>query len=233
MKTAFFLLTLIFSTSSFSMTAKDLISKMQKIYNDKSHIEYTCTYELFKGHKSDVVEESYKGFFYRNKSNVYQKIDETEFVYATDFFVQISHSEKMISLSQPQKLINTTVDLDLALKHCSKTEVEEKEGYYAVTLIIKNSSDLPFSVVKMRINKKKYFLERLDVYYSEALDFSQEYNKNDQDRPHLKITFAEPKLNPKTLNYFELDRYFLKNSSGILKLVEKYVGYTLVDNRLN
>ncbi|MNU70463.1 hypothetical protein D3C71_598710 [compost metagenome] len=233
MKAAFFLLTFIFSIPSFSMDAKELIGKMQKNYNDKSHIEYTCTYELFKGHKSDVVEERYKGFFYRNKSNVYQKIDETEFVYATDFFLQISHSEKMMSLSQAQKLINTTVDLDLALKHCSKTELEEKDGYYSITLIIKNNSDLPFSVVKMRIDKKEYFLERLDVYYSEALDFSQEYNKNDQDRPHLKITFDEPKLNPKTLNYFELNRYFSKNSSGILKLTEKYAGYTLVDNRLH
>ena len=233
MKTAFFLLTLIFSIPSFSMNAKELIGKMQKNYNDKSHIEYSCTYELFKGHKSDVVEESYKGFFYRNKANVYQKIDETEFVYSSDFFLQISHSEKMISLGQSQKLVNTTVDLDLALKYCSKTGVEEKEGYYAVTLTIKNTADLPFSVVKMRIDKKHFFLERLDIYYSESIDFSQEYNKNDQERPHLKITFNEPKLNPKGLNYFEFDRYFSKSSSGILKLRENYSGYILVDNRLN
>lgn len=233
MKIAFFLWMLIFSVPCFSMNAKELISKMQKIYNDKAHIEYSCTYELFKGHKSDVVEESYKGFFYRNKSNVYQKIDETEFVYAPEFFLQISHSEKMISLAQPQKMMNTPVDLDLALKFCSKTEVEEKDGYYGITLTIKNDSDLPFSVVKMRIDKKKFFLERLDIYYSETLDFSQEYNKNDPARPHLKIVFSEPKQNPKGLNYFELDRYFSKSSSGILKLTEKYTGYTLIDNRLN
>lgn len=233
MKALFLFLSLFVSTVSFSMNVKELIGKMQKIYNDKSSMEYDCTYELFKDHKSDVVTESYKGFFYRNGSKVYQKIDETEFIYTNDFFLQISNSEKLIALSQPQKLISTPVDLDLALKSCSKTELEEKDGYFAVTLIIKNSSDLPFSVVKMRIDKKKYFLERLDVYYSDMSDFSEEFNKSDQQRPHLKITFTEPKLNPKQANYFELDRYFSKNSSGIMKLTTKYEGYQLIDNRLN
>lgn len=233
MKAGFFLLAILVSSASFSMNVKELIGKMQKIYNDKSHMEYNCTYELFKDHKSELVEESYKGFFYRNNSKLYQKIDETEFIYADDFFIQISNSEKLVAISQPQKLMSTAVDLDLALKNCSKTEVEEKEGYYAVTLIIKNSSDLPFSVVKLRIDKKKYFLERLDIYYSDMSDFSEEYNKKDQQRPHLKIIFNEPKLNPKQQNYFELDHYFSKNSSGIMKLVEKYAGYNLIDNRLN
>jgi hypothetical protein len=233
MKAAIFLSALFISFGASAMSVKELIGKMQKIYNDKSHMEYRCTYELFKDHKSDVVVESYPGFFYREDSKMYQKIDETEFIYAPDFFLQISNSEKLIALSQPQKLINTPVDLDLALKNCSKTEVEEKDGYYAVTLTIKNSSDLPFSVVKMRIDTKKYFMERLDIYYSDMTDFSEDYTKKDQQRPHLKITFTEPKLNPKQQNYFELNRYFSKNSSGIMKPTEKYAGYTLIDNRLN
>ena len=77
------------------------------------------------------------------------------------------------------------------------------------------------------------FLAIVNFPKNVASPFSQEYNKNDQERPHLKITFNEPKLNPKGLNYFEFDRYFSKSSSGILKLRENYSGYILVDNRLN
>ena len=233
MKQLFLLLILLSSNSLFGMSVTELIKKMQQVYSDKSTFEYHCTYELFKGHKSDVVEESYKGYVYRNKSEVYQKIDETEFIYAKDFFLQISNSEKMISLGQPQKLINTNVDLNSALKNCSKTQLEEKDGYYAVTLIIKNSSDLPFSVIKMRIDKKKYYLERLDIYYSDLTDFSDEYNKKDEDKSHLKITFDAPKFNPKQVNYFILDRYITKSNSGILNLTDKYSTYQLLDNRLN
>lgn len=180
-----------------------------------------------------MVEESYKGYVYRDKSEVFQKIDETEFVYATDFFLQISNSEKMISVGRPQKLITTNVDLNVALKNCSKTQLEEKDGYYAITLIIKNSSDLPFSVVKMRIDKKKYYLERLDIYYSDLIDFSNDSNKKDEDKSHLKITFEAPKFNPKEVNYFALNRYITKSNSGILNLVDKYSTYQLIDNRLN
>lgn len=233
MKQLVFLLVLLFSNSLFGMGVTELIQKMQQVYNDKSTFEYHCTYELFKGHKSDLVEESYKGYVYRNKSEVYQKIDETEFVYAADFFLQISNSEKLISLAQPQKLITTNVDLNSALKNCSKTQLEEKDGYYAITLIIKNSSDLPFSVIKMRIDKKKYYLERLDLYYTDLMDFSKENNKKDEDRSHLKITFDSPKFNLKQVNYFVLDRYITKSNSGILSLIDKYSTYHLIDNRLN
>lgn len=233
MKYLFFLLMLVSANSLFGMSVTELIQRMQQVYSDKSTFEYRCTYELFKGHSSDVVEESYKGYVYRDKSEVFQKIDETEFVYATDFFLQISNSEKMISVGRPQKLITTNVDLNVALKNCSKTQLEEKDGYYAITLIIKNSSDLPFSVVKMRIDKKKYYLERLDIYYSDLIDFSNDSNKKDEDKSHLKITFEAPKFNPKEVNYFALNRYITKSNSGILNLVDKYSTYQLIDNRLN
>ena len=96
MKQLFLLLILLSSNSLFGMSVTELIKKMQQVYSDKSTFEYHCTYELFKGHKSDVVEESYKGYVYRNKSEVYQTIDESEFNYAKDFFLQISNSDKMI-----------------------------------------------------------------------------------------------------------------------------------------
>ena len=233
MKHLFFLLILISANSLFGMNVTELIQRMQKIYNNKSTFEYHCNYELFKGHKSDVIEESYKGYVYRNKSEVFQMIDETEFVYAADFFLQISNSEKLISISRPQRLITTNVDLNVALKNCSKTQLEEKEGYYAVTLIIKNSSDLPFSVIKMRIDKKKFYLERLDIYYTDLIDFSKDSNKKDEDKSHLKITFDTPKFNPKEVDYFVLNRYITKSNSGILSLVDKYSTYQLIDNRLN
>ncbi len=233
MKQLFLFLIALSTHSLFGMEVPELIHKMQQVYSDKATFEYHCTYELFKGHKSDEVVESYKGYVYRNKLEVYQKIDETEFVYAKDFFIQISNSEKLISLAQPQKLINTNVDLNLALKNCSKTQLEEKDGYYSVTLVIKNSSDLPFSVIKMRIDKKKYYLERLDIYYSDLIDFSNESNKKEEDRSHLKITFDAPKFNPtKSVNNFTLDKYITRSSSGILSLIDKYSTYQLIDNRI-
>lgn len=230
----FFIAFLFFSSNvSYGITVTELIQKMQQVYNDKSTFEYHCTYELFKGHTSNLVEESYKGYMFRNRSEVYQKIDETEFVYAKDYFLQISHSEKLVALAQPQKLITTNVDLNVALKNCSKTNLEEKDGYFAITLIIKNSSNLPFSVIKMRIDKKKYYLERLDIYYTDLTDFSKEDGKKDEDKSHLKITFDSPKFDPKNQNYFVLEKYITKSNSGILNLTDKYSTYHLIDNRLN
>lgn len=217
----------------FALDAKEVIAKMQKVYNKEAHLEYDCTYELFKGHKSVAVETSYTGYVYRNKTNVYQKIDQTEFVYSSDFFMQIDHEEKAVVLGLAQRSVNLDVDLNTALKECSELEIELKEGYYNITMSIKNTSSLPFSMVKMRINKTKYYLDRLDLYYSSVQDFSEDSNKTDNAQPHLRISFKEPKINPKPKNsYFTLATYFKTENKRLIP-TGTVVGYLLIDNRIN
>jgi len=233
MKSACLFILLFVCQYAVALEAKDVIAKMQKVYNKEAHLEYDCTYELFKGHKSNTVETSYKGFVYRNKTNVYQKIDQTEFVYASDFFLQINHEEKAVVLGLAQRTVNLDVDMNTALKECSKLEMELKDGYYSITMLIKHTSSLPFSVVKLRIDKDKYFLERLDLYYSSVQDFSEDSKTIDEAQPHLRISFKEPKLNPKTKNsYFTLSTYF-KTEDKRLTPVGIITGYELIDNRIN
>lgn len=233
MKGICLLILLFLSQQVFALEAKDVIAKMQKVYNKEAHLEYDCTYELFKGHKSIAVETSYKGFVYRNKTNIYQKIDQTEFVYAPDFFMQINHEEEAVVLGLAQRSVNLDVDMNTALKECSKLEIEIKDGYYSITMVIKNNSSLPFSVVKMRIDKTKYFLEQLDLYYSSAQDFSEDSNTKDEAQPHLRISFKEPKFNPKAKNsIFTLATYFNIENKRLIP-TGTVAGYLLIDNRIN
>jgi len=216
-----------------ALDAKEIIAKMQKVYNKEAHLEYDCTYELFKGHKDATAETTYKGYVYRNKTNVYQKIDQTEFVYASDFFLQINHEEQAAVLALSQRSVNLDVDMNTALKECSNIEMKTEDDYYAITLFIKNTSSLPFSIVKLRVDKKKYYLERLDLYYSAEQDFSEDAKKVDMAQPHMRISFKEPKMNPKEKKTYFLLSTYIKTVDKKLIPTGSIEGYSFIDNRVN
>ena len=170
---------------------------------------------------------------YRNKTNVYQKIDQTEFVYASDFFLQINHEEQAAVLALSQRSVNLDVDMNTALKECSNIEMKTEDDYYAITLFIKNTSSLPFSIVKLRVDKKKYYLERLDLYYSAEQDFSEDAKKVDMAQPHMRISFKEPKMNPKEKKTYFLLSTYIKTVDKKLIPTGSIEGYSFIDNRVN
>lgn len=219
-------------TSVHCMTVDELIHKMASNYEGASQLEYTSSYELFKGYSSTEVYSSYNGYVYRNKGQVYQKIDETEFVYGTDYFLKIGNKEKVMLLDLAQKNINLEVDTDEVLKNCSQKNMEDKGEYYLVTLVYKPMIDLPFSTVKMRIHKTKFQLLQLDLYYRGARDFSTVFGKKDEAKPHLRIKFRNITMSPKDRSeLFQISRY-ISNTNNRLSPAGKCNGYELVDHRV-
>lgn len=211
--------------------AKDVILKMQAVYGKDVRMEYNATYELFKGHKSNTVENTYKGYVYRDKSSTYQKINETEFVYASDYFLKVNHEQKAMVLERAQKNINLDIDLDKSLKECSNVSMELVGNYYQVTLIFKPGSSSPFSVVKLRIDQKSYHLLQLDLYYTAQIDFSEDSRKPDYNQSHLKIKFTDIKINPKAKSQLFSLASYVKTSNNLMSPTGKCEGYQLTDNR--
>tara|TARA_R110002096_G_scaffold399596_1_gene596030 strand:- start:395 stop:1096 length:702 start_codon:yes stop_codon:yes gene_type:complete len=227
------LLSILFLSSiATAIDVNDILQKVRANYSDSKSIEYYTSYALFKGHYSKTIHSEYNGYVYKYKNEIYQKINKTEFIYGKDFFLQISHSEKAVLLDGLQKNINTAVDLDQVLKKCKSKKVIENEGYYEVTLTYPDGSSSPFSHVRMRISKKKYYLTQLDLFYIRMQNFSTSYRKKDLAQSHLRITFTKTKINLKGRkkivdfeNYITILNKFLTPKGVCL-------GYELIDNRL-
>jgi len=217
---------------SFALTGQEVVKKMQAAYAAMENIEYSATYELFKGHSSKEIHSSYKGYMYRLGTQVYQKIDKTEFVYGSEYFLQISHSEKALVLDLAPKTINMEVDQAVVFNECSQVKLEEFDDFYVVKLIYKATSSLPFSVTKMRIHKGDYLLQQLDFYYTIQENFSNDRRHPEMDQPHLKIRFTDIDTHPKTKEtFFKLDRYIGMNNNTI-QPTGNCLGYELIDNRV-
>lgn len=206
--------------------AAEVLKNMQALYGGDAHYSCKCTYEQLKGQQ---VTAGYKGSVYRQGSSLQQRTDQAEYIYASDFFLEIDHQNKTAILGNARALAAAPVDVESALRECEKVEMERKGTVYIVTLTIKQASAFPFSEVRMRIDAKQYYLEEIDFFYAPVADLSME--KTEQD--HLRITFSDLKLDPKPQKaLFNLTTYTRTGDSGLLPS-GVIAGYTFSDNRIN
>lgn len=216
----------------FSLTADEVVSKLRDKYSNASRIEYRTVYELFKTHASSEIVSSYNGYVYREGKLMYQKIHNTEFVYGVDFSLKINADEKAIQLNKRPQALDLELNLDETLQQCVEKSVKEMDRYYSVTLTLKQTSSIPLSVMKLRIDKKDFSLLQLDLYYSNHQDFSTDYRVKDLNRPHLRIRFTDITFAPvDNRSLFKLERYIEKRKN-YLSPATTYKEYTFIDTRI-
>lgn len=214
-----------------AIEAEELIAKVNAVYSDAKSMEYSATYDLFKGETSKTVHTSYDGYTYRNGKQVHQKLDQTEYVLGINFSLTISHPDKQIRLLDASTLPKGNENLQDAFKNCIEKSVTETDTYYTVKLVY-NSMIAPLSVMSIRIEKGSFHLVQLDLYYSMPQDFSASNIEKDLATPHLRITFKDVSTNPADKKHLlELSSY-IQNSNNLLNPVDAYDGYVLQDNRL-
>ena len=223
---------LIFSFVSKAESIESVLKKVQAVYSSNK-MSYKMVYSLYKGHQSNIVHSSYQGELKMKNGQVYQKIKNTEFIYGNEFFLKINSEEKVIVLSKANSSFKSDVNIELPLKECISNVLKDMGSYYSITLKLNPISSVPCSVIKMRVDKKKYTILRMDFYYSSLQDFSTSYNETDMHQPHLKVEFSDINLSP-VINskFFELSSY-IEIDKTILKPTGVYSPFELLDNRLN
>lgn len=228
-----FLLLFFSGVSVFGMDAKEILRKMGEVYEKTSVYEFHMKYELFKGEKGTTVETTYAGYFMRNKTKVYQKIDQTEFITTPDFCMKISHTEKIAELMKGETYKNQDIDFEKTIKECKEIKMEEEDTYYLITMVIKNASQVPFSKVKVKVNKSNFHLSQLDLYYSHLEDFSENPQKKDLHQPHVRVSYSKfskkPSVTDGVFNY----GMYVKTVNNMVSLTGTIKNYELIDQRIN
>lgn len=227
-------LLLFFSVASvYGMDAKEVLRKMGEVYEKTSVYEFHMKYELFKGEKGTTVETTYAGYFMRNKTKVYQKIDQTEFITTPDFCMKISHTEKIAELMKGEAYKNQDIDFEKTIKECKEIKMEEQDTYYLITMVIKTASQVPFSKVKVKVNKSNFHLAQLDLYYSHQEDFSENPQKKDLHQPYVRVLYSKFSKKPSVAeSVFNYNTYVKTVNSRVL-LAGTIKNYELIDQRIN
>lgn len=217
--------------SSYATTVEEVLTKVKDAQSNTKELAYRSTYQLFKGHKSNEVHTSYEGYLYRKGKQVYQRIDDVEFIYGEDYYLHVSHREKAMMLDVQQKAIQVETDIQQLLAQCSEKELRDKEDYYEIVLWYKHAANSPFGVVKLRVEKESFSIRRMDLYYSHLQDFSVDYKQQDLQRPHLRILFDEVNPDKETKGLFDFSKYLHKKQNKLIP-AGSCSGYELIDNRI-
>src|SRR5688572_22248800 len=104
--------------NSFAETGTDFLEKVRANYEELNSLDVSMRYELYKGHTSNVIEESYDAFYARMQDESYRKIDETELINNKDYSLQINHREKVIVVSAPSRNELFDADIKTSLEFC-------------------------------------------------------------------------------------------------------------------
>jgi hypothetical protein len=215
-----------------SLDVKSIMAKMRKVYEGSKNIEYSTTYDLMKGHKTNVVHSTYNGYFYKLGDLAYQKIDQTEFVYFKDYFFKINHKEKAAIIEKAQQFEYYNSSIDNVISECSKINIEESEGFTTIIFFIKNTSSIPFSIIRLKLDADKFYIKQLDFYYTNQQDFSTKRNVVDKEKPHLRIKFIKTNFKPSVKKkYFNEQTYFKSPQKKYFELKEEWKNYEFIDNR--
>jgi len=224
------ILLFLFAVSIFShaATGKEFLKKVRANYEDLNSLELLMSYRLYKGHESNEVRESYGALFCRDGEQSYRKIDQTEFINTKDYSIKISHSEKMIVVSQASKMDAFDVDIETSLKWCENVLVADKGEFNEISLIIKDRTDLPFSKINVVVDKK-FWIREMTLFYSTQMNFSSSYTNKEMDFPKIFIGYYDlkKKWNDKD-GLLNMDNYILVEEKKILPAT-RLSGYTILN----
>ncbi|MCH2233784.1 MAG: hypothetical protein MK078_05980 [Crocinitomicaceae bacterium] len=230
-----FIILLVVSATSFSavaLSAKKVLEQVQENYANLNAFEADLTYQLFRGHDSEKVIESFNSLHCKNESGEYRKVSNTEFITVSSLgvSVQVNHNDRLILLSNPTNSDLVDASLKSSLSYCNDTyAVETKEGT-DVTLLFNKMVQLPFSKVVVSLTKDNW-ISSLTLCYSSEQNFSKDFYHQDYDQVKMKITYDDFKTKYKDKeSLIDVSKY-LTIVDGNFQTTTLYQDYKLLDYR--
>lgn len=212
----------------------DVLQKVNAVYSGREQVYYNCTYNLFKGTTNGELFTKSEGVFVKNKSLIYQKFADAEYLKLDDYTIQVAYEDKVITLDRKDESPKSNLDLSVLDAYLKQATLVENESTYTIKFNFGKVSDSPFSYVELVIEKNTYFLKSVDMYYVHLQNFSETAGTKELAQPHIQILFEETTLSSKKQNDFlKSNRFLVKNDSGSYQPSELFLGYTIIDNRQN
>ena len=209
-----------------AQTVKEVLNKVNIEYSSVKPLQFETKYNLYRNKETKQVFETYSGVFKKNeKSEIYQKIDQTEFIWNKSYCLKVVHADQIMVLSLSQPVATGEVDMKQLLDYCTIKGFVDKKSYWELTLESKPLSGLSYSKIVIHIGKN-YFIQKQLFYYNTEINFSTDYRKQDIDLPVLEIIYSNFNRNKMESTYFDVSKYIVVSKNRI-KVTNKFFSYTL------
>lgn len=211
-------------------TIKRLILQSKAAYEEKNVYNMGLTYTLYNTPTSNEFSERYSGVSVKNGSNLYSKIDKTEFIQINKTYIKIDNESKLVSILENTNFNKSPFeDLASILKHYDKFDIHEDTKQWICTLTAPEVTFTPYGKIIIYISKKDYTIKQQDFFLLHRNEFKDKSGKIQTSNPRLVVKVDY--MNEDLKNYIEkltLTNYFSKQE-GKIKLSKQYQQYQIID----
>jgi len=203
-----------------------------KKYNTLDCVEVSTTYYLFDSHTSTKHTDITKGNVSRKGKDVYQSIDNMEYIVNESFMAMIDHDDKVIVFDRSLKGFSPLTP-EINMDYLKEFIRNEKSSMISKTVKQYEVTFEDQEIEKLVINffPATMLLQDITIYYAEHEDVDDE-NKPVKVKQKLKIVFGTPMKIGNHFYTIENNPYFtfLKDKFAA---TAKYRNYEVIDNRIN
>lgn len=204
---------------------------MLQAYNNLDGKEVATTYYLYDTHNSQKHSEITSAIVARKGRNVYQKIDNIEYIVDEQHMVMIDHSDRVIIFDRVVKDFNPiTPNIDMSyLGHyvSSEKKLFDSKGERKYSIVFTEGE---VEKLEATFYTNTMLLKEVTIFYAEKDDVDDE-NKPIRVKQKMKITFNQP-LSIKNKLSTIFDNQFFNFVGKKISLKHKYCKYELIDNRI-
>ena len=210
--------------------AETIMSKYAEALTSHKEYQVKMTYNVYKGFEANTPYESVSVHFYKNQGNTYSNMGEAEIISTTSNYLKINHTERAMLLSKP---VGNTHQFDINLielyKYLNVSLLKETNTFYRLEFKPKGLTQLPFSSLKIDIDKKTYLIRKQLFYYFSKMNFSTNFQKPDYDNYKLEIIYDKYRMSNFSVSKstFDLKKY-VENRKGKIVVAPKFKGYELI-----
>jgi len=209
---------------------KSVLEKIKANYDDLSSLSLNFNYKLYKGFESDSITQEYTSEFCRIEDFSYRKIGNIELMSNSDYSVNVNHEERTIILSNPSKVELMDANIETSLRYCSDIKIVEQDEGLAISLIIGAKTDIPYSVIQLKVDKN-FWIQEVVMLYSSQLNFSDDYFTKDMAYPKLVVSYGKLKKKYKDSDNLLSSERYLEITDDLIKPSAWLTGYKILDLR--
>lgn len=178
-----------------NIKVREILENTQNVYKALDKYSVQSKYVLYKGMKSNDIEQKYSSLTIKSGEKYYSRIHNTEFLFLPDSYLKINHEEKRFEFSQSEiktpELKGISVTNYLALFDANS--VKETDDYYICSLFSKAITALPYGKIELHINKLDFQLHKQVFYLSNKITFKHSNGDEFRAHPRLEVVLSSYK----------------------------------------
>lgn len=219
---------------SWSQKIGDDFKKVNAFYSNNTNLSMSIMYNLYHDYYTAEVYDSYKGQYKKKGDKLYSDLLGIETISNNKYAVTINKNDKMIVVADPINLssLPTPVNADSLVKICSSITFSESDEDKIYKMNFDKSPYFEYKMVEIFINKKNFYLDKLVLYFRDAIKFNYDDIKDKKDTPRVEIIYSNVNNSSITDDSFFSEKKYIMASNGKYSSVGKFSDYKIVNHKL-